>query len=409
MEISELTVKFIEEHIKEDSAALRLKFAGKSLKGIDLPFALTQIEARRKALAKLPWLAQTPDFVFPDTLSAEQCTAAPIAGLHAEIAARTASAAVLDLTCGLGIDALSLASIARRVDTCEISERHVQAAMHNARVFGRGNLKVHGVSAQDFISALPCGTHYDLVFADPARRSHAGGRTYAFEDCSPDILSLMPALSSITPRVLIKASPMLDVSLTLKKLPSLYRLYVVSLRGECKELLCDCRFAEAGDEVRFSAVNILSGGECSQFDFSSHADRSDSPVIEDADRLSSGQWLFEPNASLMKLLSYAPMRDKWPGMKKLADNTHLYVGEGEPPADLPGRVCQIEAVSRYNKKELPPALAGKVNIVCRNFPDTPEQVKRKLRLADGGNSFLYCATVRSKDRRLILATPIANR
>lgn len=405
MEISQDTSDFIARHSNTDPRALRLKFAGKTVSGVDLPFALTQIEARRKAAGKLPWLATDRMFVFPDTLSAEQCTAQPIADMHAEIAALTAPDGVLDLTCGLGIDALALAGVASSVDACEISAAHVEAVKHNIAVRECHNLKVHHCSAEDFLQSVPSDCRYSLIFADPARRDSSSKRTYAFEDCSPDILRLMPCIQAHTDRLLIKASPMLDVAMTLKQLPALRHVYVISLRNECKELLCDCRFEAEDSQVCFTAINILPDGK-QHFSFSASETGIPCPCLESADNIEPGQWLFEPNASVMKLIGIAPFHSRWPEMRKLAPNTHIYIGSGNPPADLPGRVCRIEEVVPYHKKYKGSLSGRRFNVVSRNFPATPDEVKRKFKLLDGGDSFLYCVTLSDAAARLIIAVPV---
>ena len=401
MEISKDTRDFIVCHMGADPLALRLKFAGKNLKDVDLSFALTQIEARKKAAAKLSWLDADPYFVFPDTLSAEQCTAAQVADLHAEVASLTAPESVLDLTCGLGIDSMALARVAKVVDACEISKAHVEVLNHNIHYSGYSNLRVHNCSAEDFLQALPDEIRYSLIFADPARRDHSSRRTYAFEDCSPDILSLMPQISRHTNRLLIKASPMLDVAETVKQLPSLHHLYVISLRNECKELLCDCRFEDSESPLKFTAVNILPVGN-SIFTFYAEETEAVTPCVETWDDITPGQWLFEPNASVMKLITMAPLHRCWPGLRKLAPNTHIYIGDGNPPADLPGRVSLIETIMPYSKKSKTLLPDDRLNVVCRNFPATPEEVKRTLKLKDGGNLFLYCVTLSQASARLIL-------
>lgn len=398
MNPNQATLDFIHAHQGEDPLSLSLRFARKAPENVDIPLALMQIDARRKALSKLPWLVCTPSFIFPDTLSAEQCTAWPVALYHASVAGVPDS--VLDITCGLGVDLMAVASGAARVRGCDISPTHVDCLRHNLKARGMGAFRIDCADARSLLMGLADHERFDIVFADPARRSGSGARTYALADCSPDITGLLPLIRRHADRLLLKVSPMLDVKMLTSQLPMATHVHAVSLRGECKELLVDCDFKSAGVPRSYSAANINAAGEVSVFTFYGDSAAAPVPLAADAD-LQSGAWLFEPHASMMKFIHMAPLAGRCPMLRKLAANTHLFLGKGDVPCGLPGRVLRIMEVwpsYRHCAGKLPAHL----NVVTRNFPDSPEQVRKKLKIRDGGTDFLYCCRMDDKRMRLLL-------
>lgn len=398
MNLNQATLDFIRLHQGEDPLSLSLRFARKAPEDVDMSLALMQIGAYKKAVSKLPWLLSMPSFIFPDTLSAEQCTAWPVALYHASVAGAPDS--VLDITCGLGVDLMAVASRAVRVRGGDISPTHVECLCHNLKARGMDGCRIDCTDARSLLMGLAPDERFDIVFADPARRSGSGARTYALADCSPDITELLPLIRACADRLLLKVSPMLDVKMLTSQLPMATHVHAVSLRGECKELLVDCDFRLPGLQRRYSAANINAAGEVSVFTFYGDAPYAPVPLADDSD-LDSGAWLFEPDASMMKFIHMAPMAERWPMLRKLGANTHLFTGSGVVPHGLPGRVLRIMEVwpsYRHCAGKLP----AHINVVTRNFPDTPDQVRKKLKIKDGGTEFLYCCRMGDKRLRLFL-------
>lgn len=410
MKTNSETLDFIRKHLDCNTSELRLRYAGKEVGNVDIAVALTQIEGRQKAYTKLsPWLEKHLDFMFADTLSAEQCTAWQVAAYHAKVAGELD--AVLDLTCGLGVDAMYMSQRAHSLVACDISEANVQCANANAALLGFNNFKAVCLDASDYLSKLPAEANFSLIFADPARRGQYNRRTYALEDCSPDILKLLPLIKAHTGKLMVKVSPMLDVVRVFEQMPEITAVHAVSLKGECKELLLECDFNKPSEWVHCYAVDIANSGQIHGCDFcilkrmtggSLNLQSVDIKVnlIESVDRLQAGLFLFEPNASLMKFINYAPLSSLHNPMYKLGANTHLWVSETPFPSGMPGRVTKIKDVynsSRKSYTQLPPH----INIVSRNYPDTVETVKKRLRVKDGGDDFLYCCLVLDRYPRLL--------
>lgn len=379
MELTQETLQFIQEHLHEDVPTLRLRFAGKDLPGVDIPFALTQIEARRKTAKKLPKALAHPEFIFPTTLAAEQSTSERLAEFHASLL--TKGDRILDLTAGLGIDAMAMAGGASHVTACELQAGHVRTLRHNARVMGINNLDVEHIDALEFLRQRET-EHWDVIFIDPARRDGGGGRTYALADCTPNIAEIMPLLKGRTETILIKASPMLDLTQTIRELPEISELYILSVNGECKELFLKC--AEREEQRQIHTLNFLNDGTCQELSFSD-AERNECNF---AGELNEGDYLYEPNASLMKVIQYAPINKYFPSLRQLAQGTWLYTSAQLYP-DFPGRITRITAITGLGRRETADLRGKQFNIVTRNFPLSPTELKKRLRARDGGESFLY--------------------
>ncbi|MCM1318841.1 MAG: class I SAM-dependent methyltransferase [Muribaculaceae bacterium] len=404
MKVSEQTYTFIREHVGEPPAALRLKYSGKKVEGVDISLALTQIEARRKASSKLPeLLSEHEEFLFPDTLSAEQCTSWPLACLHGRIAGQQSD--VLDLTCGLGIDTLALAGSSERVTTCDLNATHIDYVTHNSKVLGLDNIRGFSTESGAYLAALADDKYFSLIFADPARRSATNKRIFALEDCSPDITALLPIITAHTDRLLLKVSPMLDADRLLNQLPGVHTIYAISLRGECKELLVDCRFDEEIKTTKYSAIDILTNGHISEYTFEQGAMHDDVPIVGDIDCIKPGQYMFEPNASLMKFLHKAPLMVHYSTLRKLGINTHIYISDAPLPSDMPGRILQIEKVLSPSKKAIK-EMPQYANIVTRNYPESAANLKSKMKVKEGGEHFLYACRIHDKTARLLLCTPL---
>ena len=240
MDISKNMMAFIHEHAADDVNALRLKYDGRKKNELDfdIEFALLQIEARRKARLKLSGFLSRPDFIFPTLLSAEQASNEAVAKFHSSLVSTGAS--LIDLTAGLGIDDMSFAFRGINVTAFEIDEIKCKALSHNAKIFGIDDkIKIINEDSIEYIRHN--NVNSDIVFADPARRNCSGRRVHALSDCQPDILSAMTDILGISPRILIKSSPLLDLSLIRNTVDNLNHIYVVCFRGECKEVLIDIR------------------------------------------------------------------------------------------------------------------------------------------------------------------------
>lgn len=390
MEISEKTLKFIMEHIKDDPNALRLKYSGNSDK-MDIPidFALLQIEARRKTQKKLPTFLKNPYFIFPDSLAAEQSSNEAISRFHSSLL--KSGATILDLTAGLGIDDMTFAMNGMTVTACEIDSTKSRALTHNVEILGlKDRLSIINVDSMDYIRG--CKKHYDVVYSDPARRSTTGKRVHALSDCQPDVLTGMNSIMQLCDRLMIKCSPLLDLSLLRETVENLSHIYVVCLKGECKEVLIDIERDKEFSGV--SVVDIDMKDTISRFECL-HSPTCEEGFIKYADYTDPGdyKYLYEPNSGIMKTGAWEDLARQFPDLWKAERNTHLFFSNTFFER-FPGRIVAIH--HQLNKKALKGMKGSQCNVVARNYPLSAPEVAKKYSLIPGDKTYLYALRYKGK-------------
>ena len=395
------TEEFVAAHREGD--VRRLAFLAARYPDVDMPYALDQIAGWQTARRKLPSWAACTGIIYPPHLSMEQCSSEATARYKAGVADRLVAGAphptvMADLTGGFGVD---FSFMSRAFDTAyyvEHSERLAATTTANLRALGIGNATTLTGEAEDILPTLP---HLTLVYLDPARRDNHGGRTVAIADCTPDVCALWPELTARADRIVLKLSPMLDWHKAVADLGgSICEVHAVAVAGECKELLlvADLTAATAGQPWLHCAD--IRSGRTLRFSCSAADGEAPAPIAR-ADDLRPGMMLFEPGAAVMKIGCFGALAARY-GLRAVAPNSHLFVGESGAE-DFPGRTFAIDRITTMNKKELRTALAGitKANIAVRNFPLTTDALRRKLRLADGGDTYIF-ATTDAEGRHLIV-------
>lgn len=377
---------FIRTHRNEDPATLRLAYAGKTLP-FDPEFAVTQIECRKKAAGKLGAFI-SDDFIFPTVTSAEQASCRQVAAFHASLIDRGEN--ILDMTAGLGIDAMTMCRAGAMVSACEIDSLKASALLHNAKATGATDLKVLNIDSRVILSEI--ASHYDVIFIDPARRDRLNGRTYAFSDCEPDVTTLLPLMRQKAGRIYIKASPLLDCSLAAAQLGHVDRIYAVSVAGECKELLFEISGgndspASSRDEISCSAIILDSEGRQTHRLDAALGNNAMPGRYADRTMWETGAYIYVPDAAVMKIAPWNSILDSYPDIMKAAPNTHLFVSGRHLP-DFPGRIFRITEVP--DKKKLRSLKGTQLNVISRNHPLDPPAVRRKFGIREGGDDFLIC-------------------
>ena len=388
MEVGDETSRFISEHSDADVRDLALH-PGKT-DGVDLAFALTQIEGRQIARRKLPSFAQVEGVVYPPHISMEQCSSERTAVYKSSL---VQGGVLADLTGGFGIDCSFLA---RRFDAAiyvEHNDHLCRVAKHNFNVLGLNHIEVRCDDAASFLSVMPS---VDCVYLDPARRDSYGRKTVSVPDCEPDVSTLQNVLFEHSPLVLIKYSPMLDLSQALQSLRNVTEVDVVAVDNECKELLFRMERESSALDMKIVCVN-LKKVETESFSFYKKEEDAAPCVLAD----SVGRYLYEPNVSILKGGVYRLLTQRFP-VGKLDVNTHLYTADVFVP-DFPGRIFEVETSFQMNKAELKRGLSGlkMANVTVRNFPQTVAQIRDRLKLKEGGDVYLFAATVKG-DRRLLI-------
>ena len=387
------TRDFIRSHRKDDVHVLALQ-AGKYPQ-VDMQEAVIQIAGWQIAEKKIPSWASTEGIRYPQHLSMEQCSSEITARYKASLVEGDSFA---DLTGGFGVDCAFIASRFRKADYVERQETLCELAMHNFALLGLNQIKVHST---DGIAYLQQMEPVDCLYLDPARRDNHGGKTIAISDCEPDVSQLESLLLKKGKSVMLKLSPMLDIALAIQTLKHISQVHIVAVNNECKELII--LLEEQGinaeypkKEILISCEQIVNNLLTKPFSFTLEEERN--AFCEYADRL--GKYLYEPGAALLKAGPYRLLASRY-GVKKLHPNSHLYTSD--TLVDFPGRSFQIEAVSGFGKKELKAFLQGigKANLTVRNFPSSVAELRKKLKVKEGGDIYLFATTLKEGEKVLI--------
>lgn len=442
--MNQATQDFIRQHQDED--VRQLAFLGSKYPEVDMPFALDQIRGRKMARVKLPRWASLEGIIYPPHISMEQCSSESTALYKAELAARLLALPVsssfseeigfVDLTGGFGVDFSYIAArlgvksmyVERQAHLCEAAKENFERlGLKNAIVKNGDGIEVlhsflpkkdDAASADDSLgiiydqplSLLKTKLGLKLIFIDPARRDDAGNKVVSLKDCTPDVTVLQEEMLSKADYVIIKLSPMLDWHRAISELSHVREVHIISVNNECKELLLvlsarnmgDMEASSADGEVkhagnlRIYCINDAQSFVCDELDMESSPVRIAPPVLEEM------QYLYEPNASLMKAGCFGVLSDRYDA-RMLSKNSHLFVSQA-PIEAFPGRSFRIIAISSFNKKELKRHLSGitKANIATRNFPLSVAELRKRLKLKDGGETYIFATTLSDESHVLVI-------
>jgi hypothetical protein len=381
---------FIREHEGDDLRHLMLQ----KEKYSSLPLAeiIDQISARKKAEGKLPTWYKTEGILFPSAVSVEQSSSEATAKYKAGL---FSGKSAVDLTGGFGVDSYFLAQKFDRLCYVEKNKELSQIAQHNFSYLKKKNIKTEFLSAEEFLDYNK--ETFDPVYIDPDRRPDQK-RVTSFAESKPDLLKLLPELWKITANILVKASPMMDINLGVKELGNVKQVIVLAIENELKELIFWLSpRVEAPLTIR--CVNITKNGE----QLLEYNVLEEQPL--DCNNENISNFLYEPNAAIMKAGAFNLLCKKFK-LKKLHPNTHLYTSD-KLVDDFPGRKFKVLGETPYNKRKLLPLLSSsKANISVRNFPDSPDQVKKKLVLNDGGRQYLFGYRNVNKDLRIAVCEKV---
>ena len=389
-------IDFVNAHHEEDTARLLLSAA--RYPDIDIPAVVQQIEGRRTAREKWPSLPKCEEFLYPPRLNREQASS-EVAALHkASLFFQRLEKNnwerihIADLTGGMGIDTFSLAgwraerSLEVEVDYVEQDPVLCELAKNNAQALGLSNVHVHCGDSLEWIQRQ--GRCFDLIFVDPARRDRQGRKVSAFEDCTPDILAHRELLFSMGKRIMVKASPMIDISLGAMQLRNVSDIYVIAVHGECKEVLFLCGQPDGEPRIH---CHHLHHGEVDDFVFTREEENQARATYAGDIR----KYIYEPNAALMKAGPFK-LLSQLERLEKLARNTHLYTSDSLLQ-HFPGRIFRVLAELKPTRKEVQNWIPdGRAHVVTRNYPFAATDLQRQLGLKEGGDLFVVATTVANR-------------
>lgn len=391
MWISQETQAFVREHRTDDPRSLALQ--ARKYPDVDMPVAVTQIAGWQMAMKKIPAWGNTEGLWYPKHLSLEQCSSEVTARYKAGLLRGDSLA---DLTGGLGVDCAFLSAGFKSVTYVERQEELCEIAEHNFPLLGLPHIRVRRGDGTDYLRTMD---PVDCLFLDPARRDGHGGKTVAIADCEPDVARLEELLLKKAGRVLVKLSPMLDLSLALRELPHAREAHVLSVDNECKELLL-LLGSTPPEEIPVRCVNLSSGGlqpDARAFTFTRERERD----AECRYAVRPGQYLYEPNASILKGGAYKSVAEAY-ALSKLHPNSHLYTSDTLVNG-FPGRIFRVAGHCGFNKNETKALLDGlkRANLTVRNFPSSVGELRKRLKLSDGGDNYLFATTLYDGNKVLI--------
>lgn len=434
----EETLRFALDHQDADVRSLALRGAPA---GVDLHAALIQIEGHQLALPKLPTWARVEGVLWPARLSLEQCSSEATAAYKrqtvqrlldsylpaslpssADTRAIPKGSSFADLTAGFGVDFATLAPLFDRATYVEQQASLCALARHNFPLLGLAHAEIRHATAEEVLQerlTLPAAHPYTLLLLDPARRDAAGRKVALLEDCTPNVIALKEQLRAAAHFILLKLSPMLDITAAANALAPIAEVHVVAVNGECKELLMVmegslCAHPREDESLSMVPIHCIdispsTTAPIGTTSSSGTAARSPQPFIFSRSEESSaplsladalGPYLFEPNAALLKAGAYRLISQRY-GIEKLAPSTHLYTAD-RPVDEFPGRQWRVIASTSFSKRELRSFLSDipAADLTTRGFPLSTEQLRHQLRLRTGGGTHLIATTLADGKRIL---------
>ncbi|NJM24437.1 MAG: class I SAM-dependent methyltransferase [Bacteroidia bacterium] len=368
---------FIGAHASADVANLALRY--KDVDGVPIALLIDQILGRRKAKIKIPEYYHDARIVFPPSLNLEQSSSEATAQWKAKRI--PAGALGVDLSGGFGVDARWMSTRFDRYEFVEPDASLLAMVRYNHLALGCGNVSYHALTAEQFLHAST--NVFDFIYIDPSRRSGGNNRVVTFEHCVPDVIRLREQLERRAGMLMIKASPLLDIRSGLTSLGGKYRVIVLAVKNECKEVVFMSDSAITGHDATIEAIDI-GADTITEFKFSQEEER-----LAAATTGSLEKFIYVPNAAVLKAGAFKLITSRYP-VKKLHPNTHLYTS-GRLVEGFPGRSFEVDT-------ELKPGAAagnfpdGYANIISRNYPLSADELKKKMGLTDGGDYYLIAFT-----------------
>ena len=361
-------------------------------------FLLQQVDGYQRTKEKLPTFAEMKDWWYPVRLSCEQCSSEATAR-YKSMLLPTLPFSLTDLTGGYGVDTYFMSEHATQAHYVERNEDLCKIVEHNFQTT-RPQVHIHNTDAIHYLQDMPS---CDIIYLDPARRDQHGGKVFRLEDCEPNVVDILPALREKSKLIIIKLSPMLDITQALHSLEGTWDVHIVAVKNEVKEVLlvsCFDRYHpvtttegyRSDNEGKVYATNILTLSDTPiAFSFTRCEEREAQCKHYDASReglIAPGAYIYEPNAAIIKAGAFKLVAQRY-GLCKMAPNTHLYLST-QLIEDFPGRVWQILESNIKDAKNT------QASILTRNYPLTPEQLRKKLKIKDSDTQTIIGARIGEK-------------
>ena len=381
--LTEAEKAFIKTHLNDEITSLLLQ--AKKYPNLNIPDLVWQIKARQKAKTKLPEWFDNEDIIFPKMLSVEQSSSEITAKFKANL---LKGETLIDLTGGMGVDMAYMSKDFKNAIYIEQNAKLLDVTKYNFEQLKILNIDFINSNSLDFLEKNT--SSYSWIYLDPHRRDDTGNKVVSLQDCEPNILIIKDLLFSKTENILLKVSPMLDINLAIIELENVVNIYVVAVENEVKEVLFHLQ-KNYQEEPQYHAVNLPN----STLTFKKSEEKN--AVIKMG---SPQQYLYEPNAAILKAGGFRIIAQRF-DLQKIAPHSHLYTSTNLVD-DFQGRIFKIEGVCKLDKREISKYLSeNKANITIRNFPLSVKQIREKLKLSEGGDTYLF-ATTDAENQKIVI-------
>lgn len=386
MLFEKLLVPHVQQFIIENTGrpVTQLALQKNPFPNIEWAEIINQIAAREKAKDKLPMWFAAQNIVYPSKISIEQTSSETAAGYKSAL---VSGESLIDLTGGFGIDDFYFSKTVSKVTHCELNPELSAIAKHNFQILGANNIECLPGDSLEMLMLLD--RQYDWVYIDPARRSDAKGKVFMLKDCLPNVPQYLDTYFNYTNNILIKTAPILDISAGLHELHSVKAIHIVAVNNEVKELLWLLEKGFTGMPM-LTAVNLAKDGEDV---FSASYEPAD-----EAPYTLPKKHIYEPNAAIMKSGAFDAVAHHY-SITKLHRHTQLYTSD--ELIDFAGRRFVIDQILPYQKAEMKQLEGKKMNVTVRNFPLPVEDIRKKWKIKDGGDVYVFFTT-NIKNEKVVL-------
>ena len=376
--------EFIDNNLNSDIVSLLLK--GTPFSSVKAKTIIAQIEAKKRCKTKLPTWFSTHKIYYPNKLNIEQTSSEITAAYKSKLISGNT---IIDLTGGFGVDCYYFSKYFKAVTHCEINKALSEIVAYNYKQLNASTINTVNSDGLDYLTASK--ERFDWIYIDPSRRHDSKGKVFFLKDCLPNIPEYLELYLKKADNILIKTSPLLDLSVGLGELKHVKSIHIVAVNNEVKELLWIIEKGYSAD-ISISTINLKANNK-EQFSFKFNTESN----IEASYSLPQS-YLYEPNAAIMKSGAFNSISSVF-NVYKLHKHSHLYTNE--QLMDFPGRRFKIEKVLPYSKKALKKESFTQANITTRNFSETVQQIRARYNIKDGGNIYLFFTT-NASDLKIVL-------
>ena len=389
------TKQFIIENLNAE--VLRLALQSGRFPLVDMPLAIRQIAGKQKIKSKVPLFYNTPDILFPIQLSLEQSSSESTAKYKSGLCEGNI---LVDLTGGFGVDCCFMSEHFQQVSYVERQPELCELARHNFKLLKKNHVQIIQSETEKYLSEMD---RVDWIFIDPARRSSTGKKMVFLSDCEPDVSALSTQLLEKAKRVMIKLSPMMDISTAINDLPTTAEIHIISVENECKEVLLILE-QNPPENIRVITINLGKNNEIQRFVYNLNEESASEVICTSK----MNKYLYEPNSSVMKSGAFKLIANHF-SVNKLHTNTHLYTST-KLLLEFPGRIFEVVKLWGNSKQELKELLLihPKANISTRNYPLSVDELRKKLKIKDGGETYLFACTLANERKVIIECKKILN-